>query len=55
MIKDLEGPDAFERSGGVLFNDPAVDIAGVGYQTGLGTSHKIGGVRLSETKGAHES
>ena len=32
-IKDHEGTDSLERSGRVLFNDSAADIAGVGFKT----------------------
>ena len=38
-----------------LYNDLAVDIAGVGFKTEPTTPHQIGGVRLSKTKGAHKS
>ena len=54
-IKVLESFDALERNGKVLFNDLAVDIAGVGFKTEPTNPHQIDGVRLSKTKGAHKS
>ena len=50
--KDLQGFNAF---GWIPFNESAADIAGVGFKTEPTTQHQIGGVRLSETKGAHKS
>ena len=52
-IKVVEGSDAFD--GKVPFNDLAGGIVGLGYRTGPTTPSQIDGVRLSETKGAHES
>ena len=40
--KDLGGFDAFERSGKILFNDLAADIAGVNFKTEPTTPHQIG-------------
>ena len=47
--KYLQG---FNALGGTPFNDSAEDIVEMGYKTGP-TPSQIGGVRLSETKGAH--
>ena len=55
LIKDLEGFDAFERSGRALSGNSAAVIVAVGHKTGLGAPHQIGGVRLSDTKGTHKS
>ena len=54
-IKVLEGFDAYERNGRILFNDLAVDIAGVGSKMESTTPHQIDRVRISETMGAQES
>ena len=53
--KYLQGFGAFERSRWMPFNDMALDIAGAGFKTEPTTLHQTGGVRLSETKGAHKS
>ena len=53
--EDLEGLDAFGRSGRVLLRYLAADIAGVGFKKEPTTPHQIDGVRLSKSKGAHKS
>ena len=53
--EDPEGADAFEKSGRILFNDLAADIAGVGFKAEPTIPHQFGGVRPSTTKGALKS
>ena len=55
ISKDFQGTNAFERSGWIPFNDSAADVVGVGFKTARTTLSQIDGVRLSETKGAHNS
>ena len=45
----------FNAFGWTSFDDLAAGIVGMGYKTGATTPSQIGGVRLSETKGAHRS
>ena len=52
-IKVIEGFGAFD--GRIKFRDWYADAMRVGYKTGPTNPFQIGGVRLSETKGAHKS
>ena len=51
----LGGFGAFERSGMILLNDLAADIAEVSFKTDPTTPHQTGGERHSKTKGVHKT
>ena len=53
--KNQKNLNGFNVLGWTPLNDVAAGVVGVGYKTGLTTLIQIDGMRLSETKGAHES